>query len=272
MIVLTQSYQELGRSEAYAFSDKGQVCACLYARMVDAATVAIKLTRIISGTSAAVGYAYTSAQATLSGSLSHSWNGGASGTVYVGERTVFERNFAVSAGATLDLSAVYDDSYIIERTLNVTCRVAGQKPGVPTVTHVIFDPTLQTRYANVSVYWECENADRYRVNICRLNVPGDPNAGSEVIYEADIYDVGVTFGLAGLSLASGDDLFFTVQAYNASGAGAVGYSDYYRLHPTVRYFVQGEWRYAIPWIKVGNSWVPANRIHVKQNGEWRAIR
>ena len=98
MIVLTQSYQELGRSEAYAFSDKGQVCACLYARMVDAATVAIKLTRIISGTSSYVGYSYASAQATLSGSLSHSWNGGASGTVYVGEHTVFEQNFAVAAG------------------------------------------------------------------------------------------------------------------------------------------------------------------------------
>lgn len=263
MIVLNEGYQELGRSDTYAFSDKGQVCVCLYARMVDAATVAVKLTRIISGTSSAVGYSYTSAQATLSGSLSHAWNGGASGMVYVGEHTVFEQHFAVEAGVTLSLSVIYDDSYISARTLSVACQASGQVPSTPIITDVIFDPTLPCRHTNVTLYWTCERGERYRVNICRETADGD-----EILYEADIYEKGVTFGLAGLPLRVGDKLFFSVQAYNAAGASDTGFSEKFRINPTVWVYRNTAWIQGVPWAYRNGEWIPLLKVYVK-DGEWR---
>ena len=263
MIVLHESYQQLERSEAYAFSDKGQVCVALYARMVDDATVAVKLTRIISGTSAAVGYAYASAQATLSGSLTHAWNGGGSGMVYVGEHTVFEQSFAVTPGVTLSLSVIYDDTYITARTLSAACQTAGQVPSRPIVTDVIFDPLFPTRHADVTLYWACERGERYHVNICRVT-----DGGGEILYEADIYEKGVTFGLSGLPLEAGDELFFTVQAYNAAGAGETGYSDFYRINPTVWVYRNTAWIQGVPWAYRNGEWIPLLKVYVK-DGEWK---
>ena len=267
MIVLNGSYQELGRSGTYAFSDKGQVCACLYARMVDAGTVAVKLTRIITGTSSYVGYSYTSAQATLSGSLTHSWSGGASGTVYVGEHTVFESHFTVTPGTTLSLSAIYDDTYITARTVTVTCRAAGQAPDRPTVTRVDFDPALPTRQAKVTVCWTGGNADRYHVSVCRLNVSGNPSAGGIILYQADIYEPRITFDLATLLLAVGDDLYFMVSAHNAAGNSGNGFSDYYRIYPTVWVCHNAVWVAGAPWVYQQGQWLPALALHVK-DGEW----
>jgi hypothetical protein len=104
------------------------------------------------------------------------------------------------------------------------------------------------------------------VSICRRRGAGD----GEVIYQADIYDKSVTFGLARLPLAAGDDLYFTVQAYNAAGGSGNGISDSYRLHATVWVHADG-WRRGVPWVKIGGVWRPANLVHLKVQENWRAV-
>ncbi len=284
MITLSTTYQELGRSATYAFSNLGQVCACLYARVVsqDAAagrsTVAVRLTRIITGTSSYVGYSHVGAQATLSGSLTHTWSGGASGTVYVGEHTVFEQTFTVYHNAdgsmSLSLTAMYDDTYITARNIgSVVCALPSlkQAPPVPTVTQVFFDTGQPTRHSRLTVTWTGKDADSYRVCLCRLYVPGDSGQGGTVIRELAVSTTTATVDLSELALSVGDDLYVMVRAFNAAGGSGNGFSPQYRLRPTLWVRENAAWRRAVPWVRVGGLWQPAGGVHLRVQGDWRAV-